>query len=792
MGFYADKTVWVSKNLGDVLVKDLVLTINLDSNWHRRLVSLFGELIAVRAMSPEQLHDIKPSELTMLRAVVCQGPLLYLQDGLMELHASWRFRHAAILHLGSLENDRERVLADALGIRATYSEKEFDAQLQSFVADIQRRTMNQAALARLEGTLAQQLGELQVVAARKTIESMVVLSSYYRRWLVYVAAACEKLNDFAQAEACYAEVHKHFPFMFQAKIGLANAMVRRQNFAPAFQLYSETEKQCSDLIGMLLLMDHAGERHALASPFSALAKLSERLFGEQFAMAYYQGYAEAMLRTQGVASSKDDFLNSLEQVGTGPILRIKNSTTSNVSAPALALREKADDIPGFDMLAEESSPTTRAASMQIQPVPLQVETVLRTLKAQNVDYSQQKLPNKFSVFSPDRILVYHPDPNDGEMLRTLLSDQPNRAQVCSDERQLVPLLRAQPFELVVGWHETGRSNMAVIIEDILAARDLDYISTIVLCPGDKSIQDFNAVASTLLFEHVARVDRTRRGMDACMQHAALVRNKGDTNRNLLDQLRQRIKAMTMRGQSLTDGDIDACLAGADMSLRNAYWLKAEKANALIQLQKFEDAARMTKVLVREYPDLIDAWILNAWACVKAERQYRAGKDLFDFLSHRPSISVEKCLQVGRILYACKDISGLHRFLQFWKAHHKVASDHRYHYLMAHYSRQVGDKLAYIDYLLRAAHEAPLIWEYQRALATFLEGESMHAQAQTVWLYARNLWRSEELVCDLGLVRSYVATKQVAKAAELLNELRQKYPQHSEVMALQSQLPRRAS
>lgn len=763
---------------------DLVLTINVSDHWQKRLTALFGDMIAVRSMRPEELSMISPKDLLMLRAVVCQGSLKALQPALMELHAGWRFRHAPVVYIGTLESERERFLADALTIRAVHDEKEFEAAVGTYVKDVQRRTMNQPLIARLEGTLAQQLAGLQVASARRTIDSMAAFDHHYRRWMMYVAVACEKLRDYVQAEAVFAELSKTFPYMFHAHVGAANMLVRRRAYAAAFKAYSEIETKCGDLVGTLLSMGQAGERHAMVAPLSSLAQLSEQLYGENFSMAYYQGYAEALLRTQGKDSEKpvSNFVASLENINAPAVAR------TNVSKPATLARQRSDDQLGFDVFADRPELTKDVSSLSAdRRLPVQIGTVLNTILSTTVPTISQSLD-----FDADRTLIFHPDINDANGFKKLLSDVPNNAIVTSDENEVHTLLRSYPITTFIGWYQTLGSKLPRVMEDVLAARDIPRVVSIVLCPGDQAQLEFSRVSRHLFYEVLARVERSRKGFETYIQRAHELRQRPYSNRDLLEKLRNKNRATVQDGGAASFDEIAELMARADTREPNFYWLQSERGHTQYLQGKFKDTVATTTRLTQVYSSIFDVYNLNAAARSKDERHYRATKELIDRVMQNPDITTERCHQVARILFAVQDISGLHGFLHFWRNHAQLVKDHRYWYLLAHYSNMVGDQKSYQQHLLRAANDAPLIWEYQRALAQMLESEKRYSESLQVWNHARKLWRGHPFTADLGRLRCLHALKQTEPAELLLDELNEAYPNHPELKRLAQSLGKKAS
>ncbi len=758
-----------------------MLTINVSEPWRQRLVARLGDLIAVRDMRPEDLSMINPKDLLLLRAVVCQGSLAALQPALMELHAGWRFRHAPAYYIGDLNDDRERFLADALTIRSVHDEAEFANILDDFVQDIRQRALNQPLVARLEAKLAQQLSDLQVSSARRTIEAMAAFDTHYRRWLMYVAIACDKLRDYVQAEAVFSELARLFPFMLHAHIGAANMLVRRRAYAAAYKIYGDIEAKCGDLIGTLLSMGQAGERHAMVAPLSSLAQLSEQLFGENFAMAYYQGYAEALLRTRGQGlMPASAFIASLEDVSAP---RFPRHPRHKAVVDNVPLRPKSDDQLGFDVFAGQFDLTKDLSTLAVDKrLPLQLGTVLNTVYTTMVPEAAAD-----TGYSADRTLIYHPNPDDAKGFKRLLSDGPNHAVIVNHEHEVISALRSYPITTFVGWYVSPESRLPEILEDILSARDLGRIATLILCPGEQALHQFRRVSKHLLYDVLTRVDRTRRGFDFQLQRAHEMSRRTDSQRGLLEQLRHLNRAVQQETSVVDEEAAVRLLDGVDLSGPADCWLQLERCQSLLLQQKYHDVVTGTARIMQLWPELWDTWNLNAYARHKIERHHRATKELVERTMQQPMLSVERCYQVARVLIVTQDIATLHAFLQFWRHHVDVVKDHRYWFVLAHYSRLVGELKTSQQHFLRAVHDTPLNWEYVRALAQVLEADKRYGDAVKVWEYAAKLWRADNLAAELGRVRCLLAMQATDSARPIVEALLIRYPHLQAVQRLAQQM-----
>jgi hypothetical protein len=329
-----------------------------------------------------------------------------------------------------------------------------------------------------------------------------------------------------------------------------------------------------------------------------------------------------------------------------------------------------------------------------------------------------------TILFPNPVYVFHPDPSMGPGLcRTL------RSAGCIDPRAISTIsdfmraLRYEKADAACLWYDTKtHSETTGLLRELLQAREMERLLTLILCPGESSIQELSKQATDLLWDAAIVPPKQSRELRATLEKTRESLEAGSTLMNCLYKMRVPFRpapAGTPR-TILTRVQFAMAASPIDRSPGKKYWAAADTTLHSLVSGDAPAAKTHAEKLLADFPDELDAIFIAAAVKAKTEG-IKVGADWLvkQAIDHR-ALNLEKCYQIARTLTRWKAVEALRELVEAWSWRTDIERDHQYSFFMGMYFGLVDDSDKKKAWLREAIKSAPLQRDYLLEYANTLE------------------------------------------------------------------------
>jgi tetratricopeptide (TPR) repeat protein len=346
-------------------------------------------------------------------------------------------------------------------------------------------------------------------------------------------------------------------------------------------------------------------------------------------------------------------------------------------------------------------------------------------------------------------------------------------------------LRENPCDLLVMWYQDDSGSVLKVLSELHEARDLPFVGTLVLCPGEAAVKAFATEARHFFVDAVAVQPSTQTAFSELINSAmATIAKPSLLRRNLYD-LRKPWRPGTPgfdRSPWTPDALAQAKLILATVAGKDI-WAKVDLVLHQLLAGEIDDAERQGAALLAEHPHNIDAEVAFAAVRAKKGEAKAIAKALVETIETLHALTEDRCYRLGRMFVRWNAMEALGTLLSAWSTREELTPNAQFSFLAALWFRKQGDRNREKAYLLEALAAAPRRADYIAEYAEYLEKSGLFDKAAGVWRLAAVAFLADAARCQLGLARCLAETGDYDQARAIANEVTARDPKNSQAQEL---------